>query len=317
MGVGVQIGPRILGNLEMSTARRPIEPTRKGPSWALRMAVFVGVAGASAGATFAMLSAIGPARAVPSAVPIGVVLALPSETAPVPASPPAPRRVAVDSLAEGFAPESASLRSLVVGWIDGTSATEDGAVLVVSGWAGDTQLGARVPFVGVGACGTIVATVPVDGERPDVARTVHPHLDRAGWTARIFAGHLPECADRAIEAHAILPGGRVLARLAVGPGALPPLAAAGFEADGPADLVRPADLPGPELLRARLVAAQVLRRCAGADCPETARLPRGEHRVVLVDRRDTWLLVSLPGADRMGWLPERDFERLTERLAQR
>jgi hypothetical protein len=40
---------------------------------------------------------------------------------------------------------------------------------------------AGVLFVGIGACGTIVAMAPVDGERPDLRGAVHPNLDRAGW----------------------------------------------------------------------------------------------------------------------------------------
>jgi hypothetical protein len=298
--------------------RRHLEPSRSGPSWVLRAAVFLGVMGASAGTTFGVLSWVGPARAIPSPMPIGIVQALPVETAPVPMAPPAPRRVTVDSVAEGFKPDAASLRNLAVGWVDGAREIDEGAVLVVSGWAGDPELGLRVAFVGVGACGTIVATVPVEGERPDVRAKVHPNLDRSGWTARIFAGHLPSCEDRAIEAHAILPGGRVLAKLAVGPGALPPLSDVGAEADGPADLRRPGDLPGPELARARVARThQPLRRCAGAECAEIARLPRGEHLVVVVDRRDGWALVSVPGTERAGWAPERDIERAPERLAQR
>ncbi len=272
----------------------------------------------SAGATFGALSLIGPARAIPSPVPIGIVRALPSEAASVPAPPPAPRRVTVDSLADGFRPDPSDIRDLAIGWVDSVRAIEDGAVLVASGWAGDPELGLRVPFVGVGACGTIVATVAVEHERPDVRGSVHPNLDRAGWSARVFAGHLPVCDGRAFEAYAILPGGRVLAKLALAHAALPALAREDVEADGPADLRRPRDWPGPELARARVARShQPLRRCAGAECAETARLPRGEHSLAVLDRRDGWALVSVPGTARAGWVPERDIERPPERLAQR
>ena len=40
---------------------------------------------------------------------------------------------------------------------------------------------AGATFVGIGACGMIVAMAPVDDERPDLRGAVHPNLDRAGW----------------------------------------------------------------------------------------------------------------------------------------
>jgi hypothetical protein len=273
------------------------------------------VAAGSGGATFGVLSQFGPAPAIPSPRPIGIVQALPAETAPAPA---APRRVTVDSLAEGFRPDAGALRDLAVGWVDGVRAEDDGAVLFESGWAGDPELGLRVPYVGLGACGLVVATVAVGGARPDVRDAMHPNLDWAGWTARIFAGHLPACEERRLEAYAILPGGRVFAKLAIARAELPPLAAPGAVAEGPAGLIRPGDLPGPELVRARVARAhQVLRRCAGAECAETARLPRGEHLLAALDRRDGWALVSVPGAAHAGWVPERDLEAPPQRLAQR
>jgi hypothetical protein len=299
----------------MSFVRRPANSTRTGPSWAIRAAVFMAVAAGSGGVTFGVLSQLAPARAIPSAVPIGIVQALPPEPAPVPAPP---RRVRVDSVAVGFRPDARALRDLAVGWVDGAGAEDGGAVLVASGWAGDPELGLRVPYVGLGACGTIVATVAVGRERPDVRDAVHPNLDRAGWTARIFAGHLPDCEDRRIEAYAILPGGRVLAKLAAAPAEVPRLAAAGVEADGPAGVLQPGDLPGPELIRGHVARAhQVLRRCAGVECAETARLPRGDHLLAALDRRDGWALVSVPGAAHAGWLPERDLDAPPQRLAHR
>lgn len=302
----------------MSAPDRPLDPILSRSSWVGRMAAFLGVAIASAGITFFALSHVGPARAIPSAVPIGIVAVLPAEPAPAPILPPPPRRVAVDSLAEGFRPEAASLRDLRVGWIDSLRANEDGAVLHVSGWAGDPEFGLRTPYVGVGACGVLVAVVAVAGERPDVRDNVHPNLDRSGWSARLFAGHLPDCESRRIEAYALLPGGRILAKLASVQVEPPALAAAGVQADGPAALLRPGDLPGPELARARVARPhQALRRCAGEGCAETARLPRGEHSLAILDRRDGWALVSLPGSGRAGWLPEREVERAPERLAQR
>ncbi|MCM0020546.1 MAG: hypothetical protein NBV67_11175 [Tagaea sp.] len=288
-------------------------PTR--PSWALNVAVFLGVMGASAGATFLTLSQIGPARAIPSPMPIGIVQELAVAGALAPAPPP--RRVAVDSVPGGLKIDPGAIRDISIGWVDSARADEDGAVLVVAGWAGDAGLGLRIPRVGVGACGVVVASVPVEGERPDVRASVHPHLDRAGWTARIFAEHLPVCEGRTLEAYAFLPGGRVLAKLAIAPGAIPDLAGAGAEADGPSVLFRPGDLSGPELGRARVAVPQSLRRCAGTECAETARLPRGDHLVAVLDRRDGWALVKAADSDRAGWLPERQLDSAPERLAQR
>lgn len=300
----------------MSVPHQPHESGHKGPSWTLRTALFLAVAGASAGATFGLLSQIGPAHTASSPAPRMIVQALPIQAVPSP--PPAPRRVTVDSVAAGFGVGPDTVRDLPIGWVDSVRAEEDGAVLIASGWAGDPTLGLRAPFVGVGACGTIVAMVPVDGERPDLRGAVHPNLDRAGWRARIFAGHLPACDGRTLEAHAVLPGGRVMAKLAMAPGALPAISDHDAEADGPASLLRPNDLAGPELARARIARApQPLRRCAGAECAETSRLPRGEHMVAVLDRRDGWALVSQPTTERAGWLPERDLDLAPQRLAQR
>jgi hypothetical protein len=290
-------------------------PTR--PSWALSAAVFLGVMGASAGATFLVLSQIGPARAIPSPIPIGIVQDLPIVMAVVPVPAPPLRRVAVDSFAEGLKAETSKIQDLAIGWVDDVRATEDGAVLVASGWAGDPGLGLRVGFVGVGACGTVVATVAVGAARPDVRTAVHPNLDRSGWTARIFADHLPNCEGRTLEAYAFLAGGRVLAKLASGPGALPELAGAGAQPDGPSALLHPSDLAGPELGRTRVAVPQSLRRCGGTECAETARLPRGEHLLVVLDRREGWALVKAAASDNAGWLPERQLDRAPERLAQR
>lgn len=301
----------------MPKSQLPPKSARAGASWALSAAMFLGVMGASAGGTFLVLSQVGPARAIPSPMPIGIVQHLPSIAAIEPLAPPPPRRVAVDSLAEGFKPDTGTVRDIPVGWVDSVRAEEDGAVLVVSGWAGDPGLGLRIPRVGIGACGTIVASVAVEGERHDVRATVHPQLDRPGWTARIFADHLPKCEGRTLEAYAFLPGGRVLAKLAIEQGALPALTGLGAETDGPSALFRPGDLSGPELGRARVAVPQSLRRCAATDCAETARLPRGDHVVVVLDRRDGWALIKSADSERAGWLPERQLERAPERLAQR
>lgn len=281
-------------------------------AWALWAAIFLGVMAASAGATFGVLSHVGATRAAPSPAPIGIVRASPSEM------PVTSRRIPVDSVAEGFRPEPDAVHDMRVGWVDSVRASDDGAVLIVGGWAGDPALGVRIPIVGVGACGTIVATVPVEGERQDVRANVHPNLDRAGWTARIFADHLPSCDGRALEAYAFLPGGRVAAKLALADATIPALAPDGAVADGPAAMRRPTDLAPPETIRMRVAAAhQVLRRCAEPACGESSRVPRGEHRLVVLDRRDGWSLIALPGAERAGWLPEREIDVLPERLAQR
>jgi hypothetical protein len=231
---------------------------------------------------------------------------------------PAPREVAVDSRADGYGFDAIPVAALSVGWIDGARTAEDGAVLAVSGWAGDPGLGLRIPYVGVGACGTIVASVKVDLPRPDVRQNVHPNLERAGWQARIFAAHLPDCADRRLEAYAFLPGGRALARLESAASIPDGLGAANAYAAMPAALVRPADLESPAMLRVRVNAARTtLRRCAGDPCAETASLARGEHRVTLLEKRDGWALIHVQGSERAGWLAETGFEPLPERLAQR
>jgi hypothetical protein len=93
---------------------------------------------------------------------------------------------------------------------DGTNLPDGGvpagAVLVARGWARERTLGIPISDVLLARCGRIVARTQTGAARPDVARIVHPNLERAGWEARVLPGDLPACADDRLTAHAVLPG---------------------------------------------------------------------------------------------------------------
>lgn len=272
-------------------------------------------------ATFALppapvvVAAAPVAAPAPEPVPVAVAVV---EEPKAPEPPPLPV-VEVDSVAQGIPVAGLRIQKSPAGWIDSMAAENDGAVLRVSGWAGDPGLGLRIPYVAVGACGKVVAMVQVDQPRPDVARGVHPNLDRAGWQARLFAGHLPACKDRKLEAYALLPGGQAFVALQTTQDY--PLAAAAdvsrVAPHGPPGLIAPGDLAYGPPVRVKLAAASALRRCAQSVCESLGQVARGEHRILTLDRRDGWALVHIAADNRVGWLPETAIEKLPERVAQR
>lgn len=73
-------------------------------------------------------------------------------------------------------------------------------VLVVTGWAGHSGLGMSMPDVLFVMCGQVVGSVRVGNPRPDVAKAVHPYLDRSGWQARLSVAHMPRCGETTLTA---------------------------------------------------------------------------------------------------------------------
>jgi hypothetical protein len=246
------------------------------------------------------------------------VVAAPEPEPVVAAAPPRPV-VEVDSVAQGFPVSAYRIQKTQTGWVDQVTMEDGGAVVQVSGWAGDPGLGLRVPYVALGACGQVVAVVRVEQPRPDVAINVHPNLDRAGWQARLFAGHLPACADRKLEAHALLPGGKLLVPLQTTQDH--PLASLGNGAaadpHGPPGLIAPGDLAYAPPVRIKIAGPTALLRCAQVVCANVGQVARGEYRALMLDRRDGWSLVHFAADNRVGWVPEAAIEKLPERVAQR
>ena len=319
------------------TARATPAPNRLGA--ALRSTFYLGGAVLAGGAAMvgvlnymASQKPAAPARVATLTVALPPPVAAPVEVAPqvetvaaivepepvVVAPPPRPV-VEVDSVAQGFPVAGYRLQKTQTGWIDAMAIEDDGAVVRVSGWAGDPGLGLRVPYVALGACGQVVAVVRVERPRPDVAINVHPNLDRAGWQARLFAGHLPTCAGRKLEAHALLPGGKLLVPLQTTQDY--PLASVGDGAaadpHGPPGLIAPGDLAYGPPVRVKLAGPTALLRCAQVVCANVGQVARGEYRALMLDRRDGWTLVHFAADNRVGWVPETAIEKLPERVAQR
>ncbi|MBL0932762.1 MAG: hypothetical protein IBJ15_21965, partial [Alphaproteobacteria bacterium] len=192
---------------------------RGGTIWlVLAGAILVAAGGASLFVTFT------PAPPPPSASPAPAPVPAPQAAAPqtatpapapapvaaTPAPPPAPSGpLSVDSLPPGYALETWQRARGAAGKIESVMLTteeplpsralNDGDVIEISGWAGDNDLGARTAFVAIAICGRVIATPAVDGQRPDIARSIHPNLGRSGWRARVAIAHVPRCADAKLE----------------------------------------------------------------------------------------------------------------------
>lgn len=243
--------------------------------------------------------------------------------APAQAVAPAPHpRVTVDSQGTGAGYPLAAWRtqSQAAGWFDsvelGGTAVTIGAVarlraddvLHAQGWAGDAELGMRLPHVLLVVCDTVVASVPVNISRPDVAKAVHPHLERSGWRAALFAGDLPMCETMVLRAYGVAPARRLIFPLSGEVTLAVSDAAAGssavdVERRGPA--LRPEAIPeAPPSMRITIQAARAnLRRCGDTACPVVGSLAAGEHDALVLDESPEWLLVF--SGQGTGWLARR------------
>lgn len=113
-----------------------------------------------------------------------------------------------------------------MGWVDAASllsvtgtprdpanmTNED--ILVITGWAGEMDIGVRIHRVLLVACDRIIGTATVSLPRPDVAEKIHPNLTRSGWSAKLAVGHLPRCPESALTAWGANRTGKVLFPLA-------------------------------------------------------------------------------------------------------
>jgi len=255
-----------------------------------------------------------PPEASPS-----IRIALPPLDLPARASALQPIRVVVDTLPpENQYPLSVwYIESIGAGWVDslrvtGKTARPDGTVpalpddiLLAQGWTGDNALGMRLPYVLLTLCDTVIATVPVTGDRPDVAGAIHPHLETSGWQARLLTRHLPRCESSILKAYGVAPARRMVFPLA-GEFNLLFLDSAQpstqLLVEHAAPSLRPEHIPAlpPSMTIAVQSGRAALKRCGDAKCPSLASLPRGEHRVTVLDQSPDWLLIfSDRGA---GWL---------------
>ena len=300
---------------------------RGGTIWlVLAGAILVAAGGASLFVTFTPNTAPPPPRAAtpaptpPASVPPASAQPAPTPApiAATPAPPPAPSGpISVDSLPPGYALDTWQRARGAAGKIESVTLTteeplasralNDGDVIEISGWAGDSDLGARAAFVAIAICGRVIATPAVDRQRPDIGRDVHPNLARSGWRARVAIAHVPRCADAKLEILAPmgpfpfavpLDGGRALT-LAAG-GTAPSLR-------GPAAPLRraPTAAPEPRRLTVQGTGNINLRRCASTECSVLGALRAGVHQAIVVENGTEWLLVAVPSAGASGWIAKR------------
>lgn len=259
-----------------------------------------------------------PQTAAPAPAPAPTPSPAPAQVAATPAPRPAPTGpILVDSLPPGYALDTWQRARGAAGKIESITLTteeplpsrglNDGDVIEISGWAGDSDLGARAAFVAIAVCGRVIATPAADGQRPDIARDVHPNLGRSGWRARVAIAHVPRCADAKLEILAPmgpfpfavpLDGGQALT-LASG-GTAPALR-------GPAAPLRraPTVAPEPRRLTVQGTGNVNLRRCASTECSVLGNLRAGTHQAIVVENAADWLLVAVPTAGASGWIAKR------------
>ncbi len=251
---------------------------------------------------------------------VAAVVATPPPPAPVPAPAPAPvvaapmpapaaPAIVVDSAERTYPLTAWRVGQAAGGWIDASADAGgplgDAALIEISGWAGDSELGWRARNVAIAVCGEVVASVKVDLPRADVARAAHPNLAISGWRAKLAVAHLPRCENPRIQAVAQLGDGRLALPL-MGTRALalaPPGGPRPVLLAPPAPVAPPA--ADPELRALRLSGNVNVRRCAGTQCEQRGLLPAGTHRALVAEDTGEWMLVSVPASNVAGWISKR------------
>lgn len=176
--------------------------------------------------------------------------------------------------------------------------------LEFSGWAGETVVGIRFPFVLASACGRVFAQTEVSGTRSDVATAVHPNLSRSGWRMTVAGASIPVCDRLAIRFWGVMPGNTGLllpisGEVNVGLSNQSATVAGQFLFTKTP--VAPQSL-SPLPAKSFLVSAPVLnmRSCAATSCRIVGKIQKGRWKGVLVDEVGEWLLVAM--SDRAGWI---------------
>ncbi len=251
-----------------------------------------------------------PATPVPTRPAPAASAPIPPTRNPVAATPTPPplstSSVVVDSSERGYPLSAWRIGQNVGGWIDapawGDRPLDDQAVVEVTGWAGDSEVGWKARTVAIAVCGTVVASAKVDLPRPEVARNAHPNLGQSGWRARIAVAHLPRCTDARLQAVAQIGTGRsALPLMGNRPIALAPAGGPKPNLLSPPSPVLPPDAD-PEPRALRLNGTVNVRRCADVQCDMRGRLPAGTHRAVVGEETAGWLLVAVPASNMTGWI---------------
>lgn len=185
-----------------------------------------------------------------------------------------------------------------------TREVSDG-IMTLGGWAGDINLGLRMSDVLLVACNRVVATVPVDRERADIARR-HPNLPAAGWVARLAVSDLVPCERPTITAYATAMFGSAAFALK---GEISPEERAAISTENHRLVRHRAEMRSPRSAQAPVRDVDIgdsgvaLRRCGQRDCAVIARLPAGRQRLLILDDQAGWFLVAQSGGT-AGWAPE-------------
>jgi hypothetical protein len=270
---------------------------------------------AGAGATSYWLVASDPGTPPPTAVASAppAPAPAPAPVAASPASAPAPAlaqpAIVVDSAERTYPLTAWRVGQAAGGWIDAPAEPGgplgDAALIEISGWAGDSEIGWRARNVAIAVCGEVVASVKVDLPRADVARAAHPNLAISGWRAKLAVAHLPRCENPRLQAVAQLGDGRLALPL-MGTRALalaPPGGPRPVLLAPPAPVAPPpAD---PELRGLRLSGNVNVRRCADTSCELRGQLRAGTHSALVAEDNGDWMLVSVPASNLAGWITKR------------
>ena len=198
-----------------------------------------------------------------------------------------------------------TVKAPTAGFAPGETVTVDTqGTLTATGWAGDGVLGVRFPYVLLALCGQVIASVPVGDTRTDVAKAVHPNLEKSGWRARIFAGELPHCDDMTLQAYGVAAARRIIFplqgkfTLAV----TQSVSTADVSVRHGAAAARPENIPEapPSIVVTTAAARTNLRRCGDVKCEVVGFLATGRHTVALLDQAAQWMLVA--GSGGAGWV---------------
>lgn len=176
-------------------------------------------------------------------------------------------------------------------------------VLLISGWAGDSLLGLRFPYVLFSLCGQIVGAARVDQPRPDVVRYIHPNLRRSGWTARLPVALLPRCLATTLEVWAAGPSGYLYPVQGRVPLPSLPLQTPDSTDLSGAPVITPDSLPPlkRKILQVTTDGAN-LRRCPKLSCDVVDVLSKGSAPGAVLDRSPPWTLVIADG--KAGWIAD-------------
>lgn len=177
-------------------------------------------------------------------------------------------------------------------------------LLVVSGWAGEMDIGIRIHRVLLVICDRVVATTTAGLPRPDVAEKVHSNLAQSGWSAKLAIGHLPRCQDAALTAWGTNRTGKMLFPLA-GRVQLPlppvdPLLSLKY-LTSPPPFAPGDDPPSPVRFVSFLNKKTALLRTPAKTGTTIDQMDGGRYPATILEEMPDWL--QLVVGDKAGWVP--------------